>query len=209
MVELRAAIDLNDAVFPFYPLNICVSRAHSGRKRTVTVSPSLLSALLIDAHATIGSLTDCWMNIPVIDVTDNWPDVPASPRPHPHPFHTAKLSLDSECEWHSVFSLQQPRRLTSKLFGLGFIQQAGWHQQQIDAIGPVMKRDFLPQKTFCWWIQAAAEPLGDRINEQLSAHFKVHACCCIYALPKQPHFARHNTVEGIQIVLGVSGLMNS
>lgn len=72
--------------------------------------------------------------------------------------------------------------------GLGFIQQAGWHWRQIGAIGPVMKRDFLPQKTFCWWIQAVTEPVGNVINEQLSAHFKVHACCCTWTLTKQQKF---------------------
>lgn len=83
-VELWTVIDLSGTVSLFYLLNICVFGAHSRRKRTVTVSPSLLSACLIDAHATTGSLTDCWMNIPLIDVTDNWPDVPnLSPNPYP------------------------------------------------------------------------------------------------------------------------------
>lgn len=30
---------------------------------------------LVHAHATTSSLTDCWMNIPLTDLTDNWPDV--------------------------------------------------------------------------------------------------------------------------------------
>lgn len=70
---------------------ISVFGAHSRRKRTVTVSQSLLSACLIDAHATTGSLTDCWMNIPLIDVTDIWPDVSTYRHPHPTPFTQQNL----------------------------------------------------------------------------------------------------------------------
>lgn len=58
---------------------------------------------------------------------------------------------------------------------------------------------FLPWKTFCWWIQATATvPLGNGINEQLSAHFKGHACCYIWNTTKQPHFVKPNTVEAIR-----------
>lgn len=67
----------------------------------------------------------------------------------PAPFHMAELSFDRECERCGVFSLQQPWRLTSKLLGLGFIQQAGWHQQKIDAVGALMESEFLPPKMFC------------------------------------------------------------
>jgi len=64
---------------------------------------------LIDAHATTGSLTDCWMNIPLIDVADNWPECPTPPSTHTytHPpcrFHKAELRVDSECEWRGAFS---------------------------------------------------------------------------------------------------------
>lgn len=68
--------------------------AHSKWKTTVTVSPSQLSASLIDAHATTSSLTDCWMNISLTDVTDDWLDVPAPLQPQL--FHTAEFRQNNE-----------------------------------------------------------------------------------------------------------------
>ena len=56
-------------------------------------SQGTLSGCLIDGHAATGPLTDCWMNIPLIDVTHNWPDLPASPLSLPDPFHTANSEL--------------------------------------------------------------------------------------------------------------------
>lgn len=206
MVEVWAVIDSNDPVSLFYLLKICVSTTHSMRM-TVTVSPSLLSVCLIDADATIGWLLDehppDWCDRQLVRCY-NPPHTPTSPFTQQNSAQTVSVN------GMLCFPLKQNQRLTSKLLTLGFIQQASWHRQQIDAVGPVMKRDFSPQKTFWWWIQVATEPLGNGISEQLSAHFKVHACCCcIWTLTKQPCFVGSNTAETIQIILCVSGPMNS
>lgn len=59
------------------------------------------------------------MNIPLIDVTDNWPDVP--PSSPPPPFHTAELSLDSE--W--CVSAAPTLETDFKTFRFG-VYPAGW-----------------------------------------------------------------------------------
>lgn len=141
-VELLAIPHLNATVSPFCLWYICVFWAHSRRKTTVTVSLSLLSAGLIDAHATTGSLTDCWMNIPLIDVTDNQTIGLMSQTTHQPPPLSHSISV-----WAAwcVFTAYKPRE-SLKTPGLGFISQASWHQQHIDAIGPVRTRDDPPER---------------------------------------------------------------
>lgn len=103
-------------------------------------SPSLLSACLIDAQATTGSLTDCWMNIPLIDVTHNWPDVPASPRFLPPPLSHSRTQ-GIRCMylvWCITAATQETNFRTS---GLRLVQQTGWHLQQIYADASKTGRD--------------------------------------------------------------------
>lgn len=68
-------IDVIGTVGAVYLLDICVSR---DRKWAVAACCQL--PLLMPAAAD-GSLTDGWMNILLIDVADNWPDVPTPPPP--------------------------------------------------------------------------------------------------------------------------------
>lgn len=74
----------------FYLLDILSVRGAGGRRPLQSLhaccQPPSLMPMPPPGH---------WlMNIPLIDVTDNWPDVP--PSSPPPPFHTAELSLDSE-----------------------------------------------------------------------------------------------------------------
>lgn len=130
-------------------ISVCACGAHSRRKRTVTAPQRPPSASLIDAHATTGSLTDCWMNIPLIDVTDNWPDVPPAPpspalTPPPLAQHQPGVSGVVQVFSRNIFSLYccHPGDWLENFLGWGLSNRLGWHQRQIDATGRVMKTDF-------------------------------------------------------------------
>lgn len=78
-------MDVIGTVGAVYLLDIYTSR---DRKWAVAACCQLP---LLMPGATDGSLTDGWMNILLIDVADNWPDVPTPPPP----FHNRQKEKES------------------------------------------------------------------------------------------------------------------
>lgn len=85
-------MDVTGTVGAVYLLDIYLSR---DRKWAVTAGCQL--PLLMPVAAAADSLTDGWMNILLIDVADNWPDVPTSSA-LPHPASTTAKKKKTQFE---------------------------------------------------------------------------------------------------------------
>ncbi len=128
------------------------------------------------------------------------------PKTHTHtpthtrtPFHKGEPSTDSECEWWLYFHCNKTRDWL-KTFRVGvyptgqLASAADWCNWSRDEKRLFAPKDILVMNSSC------NRAFREWDREQLSAHFKVHACCCIWTPTKQPHFVSPNVSECIRIV---------
>lgn len=224
-VELWAVIDWNDSqVCSICWISVCVCvwgtlREEKGRYSLSKPAVSLpywclchhrLTDWLLDEHPPDWcdrQLAWCSNPPPKSPPPQN---LPSSHHTQSLPLSHSRSRLDSECE-QCVFTAATLETDCKTFRGWrggvgvyptgGLASVADWCSWSNDEKGP--KRHF-------WWIQAATEPVGNVINEQLSAHFKVHACWCTWTLTKTV-----KTLSGLILLKAfkwsslVSWLMNS